>query len=234
MPIVLASSVASGNNSFTALVSSAAVTKAPNVAVGDLLLAYMSTSNPNAAGGVPAPPAGWTTVLTGPTTNGLRSTAAWKVATADDVSATSHTWTIGSPTSYWSAACLRFTGVSTTNPIDVTTVSGAGQTSTTANPFTMPGQTTVTANAYIVGVLAIDDAPTGVTNPVPSPFTQVLGPMTSGVSIKTGGYIKTTAGATGTSTWTWTASYTNASLIGFQVALRPAPAVAPKMIAQHQ
>ncbi len=223
MPITLASSVASGTNNFTTLVNSVAVTKAANVAVGDFLLAYVSTSNPNSAGGVPAPPAGWTSILTGPTTNGLRTTAAWKIATADDVSATSHTWTIGSPTSYWSAACLRFTGVHATTPVDVTTVSAAGSTGTTATAFTMPGQTTVTADAYIVGVLSMDDAPTNATNPVPTPFTLTQGPMTSGISIKTGGYIKAAAGATGTSTWTWTASYAGASLIGFQVALRPAP-----------
>lgn len=204
---------------------SAAATAPSGITVGDFLLTAFRSSSSASTASV-ATPSGWT--LIGKVEGGQNNYLFYKFATSADTTATSYTFTAsgGSGTLSWAAGVQRFTGVDTTTPIDAAgaTADTGYSASTTTHTMTLPSVTTVTANAWQVALVGIDDTQLSTSNmPVATGFTALVDG--SSVGYKTAYRVQATPGATGTSAWTWTGSYVGASIQGVTCALRPAAAV---------
>lgn len=135
------------------------------------------------------------------------------VSTADD-SVTGWTWPL-SAAEKWNGGVTRFTGVDTTHPLD-TTVSSAVNDDYSANSVTVPGVTTTRPGALVLGGYGADGAV--VTVSPPPGFAEVW--ESAGQQIaEQAARAQTTAGATGSQTWTLDQGRAQAAWL---TALRPA------------
>lgn len=126
----------------TANVGTVTVTKPTGLAVGDLMLAFMTL---NLSG--LTPPSGWTQLDSDNATGGasFNNTVYWKLAVAGDVSATNFTWTAGDALSPFCGGISAYRDVDQTTPIDG--VASSADTTTT-NPVT--GTSLVTTQPALV------------------------------------------------------------------------------------
>jgi hypothetical protein len=192
------------------------------IAATDIVLIYIhEQQNPGTA---ITPPAGWTLVLNLLETSvgSERLAVFWGLGTATFGAFTG----VGTNTDL-QARAFAYTGVDNTTPLDVAAV---GQSNASSTTMTAPTITTVTDNAWIVGVFAGADSSGGaLTASDGAPLTQrSADSFTSATLVNTladtvGDQNITPAGATGTRTATLNVAQVN---IGFLIALRPATGVA--------
>jgi len=180
---------------------------------GDVMVAHVVVQT---AGNSFAAPSGWTIIKRLDTTTNIATATYWKVAGSSEPS--SYTWTFGT-SGEASGGIASYTGVNTTNPIDVSMVQYNNGTTNVDNT----GVTTTFANdmlVYAVGI--VSSAPTYT---LPSGFTQEW--KTSSTSNTTSALsqeIASSSGATGTIHGTLSSSY---STVTHLIALRPASATPP-------
>jgi hypothetical protein len=150
-PVFRAASGASGNNSVY-------LTTPVGVVAGDVLVAHVSNRD-----NWPLPtPAGWTLVRRDSNGAQLQAAVFWRLATASEPAGVTFTLT-GASNSQIVGGILAYSGVSTTNPVDVSAANtGTGTTATT------PSVTTTVRNTYLVHIVAkvqeALSAPTGTTS----------------------------------------------------------------------
>jgi hypothetical protein len=164
-------------------------------------------------GGTPTTPAGWTLIAGSQQAAADSSYGYWKVATGTE-GGTNFVATIATA-GRATATITRYSGVDTSNPIDVAAVTAQQAASSS---LTLPSFNTVTDKAFLISGISVNAA-VGLT------FTQPPGWTTPVTSTGTGkgsaysdGVIITPAGATGTQTWNWSSS---SNIDGWMAALRP-------------
>jgi hypothetical protein len=112
----------------------------------------------------------------------------------------------------WNAGVENFHGVDPANPWDT---AASGATSASATTLTVPGVTTTTPGAMLVGGVGLNST-TGTATP-PSGWTE-LGEPTGAQDTVLAGQARPTAGGTGNATWTFSSSLTST---GWLRALKP-------------
>jgi hypothetical protein len=189
----------------TLLTSTASTTrtlsKPAGTTPGDLLVSCLTLTG----GSVTAAPAGWSPIASVTGASNPRVFGYYKVATASEPA--DYTWTTTSVTG--SAGIARYSGAS---GLDGAATSDASNIAATS--AALPEVTTTTANVMLVGCMGINSGSTTIT--APSGLTQAweLGVRVS--ELDDG--VQATAGASGTKTWTFSASRAWA---GWLVGLRP-------------
>jgi hypothetical protein len=185
--------------------------KPAGVATGDVLIAqFTSNANPSVA----AAPSGWSTVVAplSVKTN-ARVFVYYHVVTDAAAEPASWTWTLSSAQK-WNALMTAFTGVDTTTPFD--TAAATKVNSTSVASVAVPGVTTTTAGALLVGGVGIDSG--SVSAAPPGGWTEAM--ESSGAQVAELAHVtRPTAGATGSATWTLSQAMPAA---GWLRALRPA------------
>jgi len=148
-------------------------------------------------------PAGWTLIrriTSSSKTTGYDSMAIfWRAADASDASVSSYTFTISNANNGWVGAIQSFSGVDTTNPIDVEN----GQITANGLTHATPSVTTTGANRLLVTTHMIYQG--NVTWTPPAGMAETLDFHTGrslGPSVETSNVLQATAGATGTKTAT--------------------------------
>ncbi len=150
----------------TTATSTIVVTKPAGTTAGDVLVSCLASNGTRVgANGVPADWNSLATILTGTST---RAFGYYKVAGANEPA--SYTWTLNSAVAN-SGAIGRYSGVSTTAPIDGT-VQSASSGGVISKNATIPGVTTSVANAMLVGCMSIDSSVMSVTISPPAGFTE--------------------------------------------------------------
>jgi hypothetical protein len=180
------------------------IPKPANTAQGDVLVSCVSLNG----GSIGAAPAGWTllesvTAVANPKVYGYS-----KVATSSEPA--SYSWTTSSTTS--GGSITRYSGASglDTSATSATSPPSGG----TASSGSVPGVTTTTSNAMLVGCMSVNSSSVTLTSP--TGMSQVIETGTRKFEFADG--IQATAGASGTKTWTFSAAREWA---GWLAALRP-------------
>ncbi|SDY66692.1 hypothetical protein SAMN05661080_04216 [Modestobacter sp. DSM 44400] len=195
----------------TAAVTSVMVGKPAGVATGDVLITQFTTNgNPT----VTAAPSGWVPVIAPLVVRTYATVFAYfHVVTDAAAEPASYGWTL-SAGQKWNAAMTALKGVDTATPFDSsasTRVNTSGSTS-----VVVPGVTTTTPGALVVGGVGVDSG--GVSVTPASGWTEAV--ESGGAQVAELAYQpRPTAGATGSATWKISSSLTAA---GWMRALRPA------------
>ena len=194
------------------LVTAVTVPVPAGIVTGDLLVAQVTAdNNPNLS----AVPAGWTAVVAPVSvSNGARVFVYSHVVTDAATEPRSYTWTL-STAQRWGAVMGAFHGVDSANPFD-TAATTQRDTTYAAAQLTVPGVTTATAGAMLVGGVGLDNRTVGI-NP-PTGWTE-LGESSTGQMSELAYQARPASGATGTATWTMSSA---AASGGWLRALRPA------------
>ena len=124
----------------------------------------------------------------------------------------SYTWTLTSAVAN-GAGIARYLGVDTTSPLDTTVATATGAAATSG---TVPGVTTATANAMLAGCMAINSSSASIVMNPPAGMTPAWN--LDGKRHQYADGPQASAGASGSKTWTFSASREWA---GWLTALRP-------------
>lgn len=220
MAISLAGTMALSGGSVTSG-GTVASTLPTGTTAGEFLLWNFGTSAGSGTPPAATAPTGWSPIAG--VLNAHANYLWYRIATGSEgttINATVGT-TTGTGLVYY-AGIQRYAGVDTTTPIDA-----AGLTASTTTPtaVTLPSVTTVTANAWQLALLSVDDVGQA-SEPVATGFTALYNGNAAPSSREWRMYSRTIAapGATGTSSWATTASYTGADSQGLTFGLRPAGA----------
>jgi len=184
------------------------LTKPSGTTAGDVLVAsFTADGTPNASA-----PSGWTSFVPRLSPNsGATLFGYYHVVTAGE-SASSWSWTLDSAMK-WNGGMTRYLGVDTTSPIDGS-VSTAVNNDTAATSVTVSGVTTSSAGGMVIGGIGADGSSPTTTQP--NGWTEAW--ESTGQQIAEQAYqARTSAGATGSQTWTISAGR---ALAGWLVALR--------------
>jgi PKD repeat protein len=196
----------------TTAVTGVMIARPAGVTAGNVLIAQITADTAPAVSGTPS---GWAPVITPLTIAGNARVFAYFHVVADPAAEpASDTWQLSAAVK-WNAGMTAFAGVDTSNPFD-TPASTATNTSYTASSLTVPGVTTVTSGALLVGGVGLDSKATAV-NP-PSAWAESWESTGAQVAELAQGPA-VDAGATGTVTWSLSAA---AASGGWIRALRPA------------
>ena len=181
-------------------------------AVGDVLVASFTVDNKPTV----TVPAGWTSVLSATLKPASASSmfAYYHVVTAADDTRTGWTWTL-SAAQRWGGGITRYLGVDQAHPLD-TSVSTAVDNTTTNTALTVPGVTTQTDGAMVIGGIGMDGAT--ITTTPPTGFTEPWESV-GGKAAEQAYLSQPTPGPTGARTWTISAPR---AVGGWMTALRPA------------
>jgi hypothetical protein len=200
-----AASSGANNGSATSLV----IPAPSGVQAGDVMIACIAArGNPNLTA-----PAGWTLVRLDMNGFTLRQGIYWKVATASEPA--SYTWVLSNAQAA-SGGIIAYSGVNTSNPIDV---SSAAISSVTGTAATAPSITTTVNGAMVIGFFgAARNSPINPPSGMTERFDAVSNGGTYPQATEGADLLQATAGATGDKTATWTGT---SHWIGQQVALRP-------------
>jgi hypothetical protein len=195
----------------TAVTRTVPVPRPAGVVAGDVLIAQINADD---APGMGAVPAGWSPVVE-PLSMGTnaRLFVYHRVVTDVAVEPASYVWQLATAEK-WNAVLTAFGGVDAANPFD--TPAGTAVTAQAGSTLTVPGVSTVTAGALLVGGVGANNAKLSVTQP--AGFTELREARGAQVT-EQAAQARPTAGATGPATWRLSASYTAA---GWLRALRPA------------
>ena len=203
---------ASSTASSTAAVTAVTLNAPTGVTNGALLIAQITADNLPTVSTVPT---GWSPVVSPRSVgSGARVFVYHRVVTDAAAEPPSHTWQLSSAQK-WNAGMTVFHGVNTTTPFD-TAATTASDSSYAATTLTVPGITTVTAGALVVGGVGLDSSSAGVTPP--AGWTEAFDGIGAQVS-ELAGQPRPTVGATGNQTWTFSKAVASA---GWLRALRPA------------
>ena len=157
----------------------------------------------------PITPAGWSLIGAATGQSNPKVYGYYRVAGASEPP--TYTWTLGSSVAN-SGGIARYAGVATVTPIDGSANVASGAASTTA---TLPGVTTAAAGSMLVGCVGANSSATSLTITSPAGMSQAWD--IAGKRHELADQILSTAGASGSRTWTFNASRAWA---GFLVALR--------------
>ena len=118
------------------------------------MASFTADKNPTAA-----VPAGWTAIVNGliivsSSTAGARVFAYYRVVGSSDPA--TYTWTLGTAVK-WGGGITAYTGVNTTTPLD-SAVATAVNTTYTATSIAVPGVTTASNDALLIGGLGFDSS----------------------------------------------------------------------------
>jgi PKD repeat protein len=182
------------------------------VAAGDVLVAQITT---DMAPDMAAVPAGWTQVISPLSIVGQARLFVYYHVVADPAAEpASYAWTLAAADK-WNAGITAFSGVDPSTPLD-TAPSAVINTNYSAASITVPGISTVTAGAMLIGGVGLDSKSITVTRPTGwTEAWQANGGQVSELAQRAA----TSAGATGPATWT---TATGIASAGWTAALRPA------------
>jgi PKD repeat protein len=202
----------------TTAATSVTVNRPAGVATGDVLIAHINVNN---AAALTSAPAGWAPVVD-PLSINARATvfAYYKVVSDAAAEPASYTWPM-SAAETWNAGMTAYRGVDTETPFD-TAAATASNPVTAATSLTVPGVTTTTEGAMVVGGVGVNNAIATVTQP--AGWTESWESSSAQVAELAHRAVPS-AGATGDATWTFGSTVTSA---GWVRALRPAPAAEPE------
>ena len=211
---VTPTTITTGASSFTTSSTAATavtVARPDGTRAGDLLVAQITADQSPAMGTVPP---GWTTVLSSMKVNsGARVFAYWHQVSDLATEPASYTWQLAAAQKF-GAGITAFSGVDPVTPFD-TAVSSMVDGTYTAAALTVPGTTTVTDGAVLIGGVGLDNATTTTTAPTGWTTTWVsTGGQVAAMAV---GPIRA-AGPTGDITWTF-----NRIVSSLGCNLRPAP-----------
>ena len=223
-PVVSGAAVRPGTSTSVAqptATTAVTLTKPAQTSVGDVLVANFTVDNKPTITDVPA---GWTSLLPSTLKPGSACSvfAFYHVVDASDDARSGWTWTL-SAAQKWGGGVTRYLGVDKSHPVD-TTVSTAVDNTTSATSVTVPGITTLTSGAMVIGGLGADGST--VTTTPPAGFTETWD-STGGKSAEHAYLPQSISGPTGNRTWTISAGR---ALGAWMTALRAdptAPVVAP-------
>ena len=174
---------------------------------GDVLVACLALNGSSVSGsGVPA---GWTLIAASTGVANPHTFGYYHVAGSAEP--TSFTWTLGSSVVN-GAGIARYSGVRAASPIDATATKASGASATTG---TLPGLTTATPGAMVVGCMAINSSVVGVS--IGSPIGMAQAWDIGGKRHELADGIQAAAGPSGSKTWTFSSAREWA---GWLVALR--------------
>lgn len=198
--IIVRESVSQATN--TTAGTTLTIPKPANVAQGDLLVSCLALNGGSVtATGVPA---GWIRLAAVTTISNPKVYGYYKVATASE--SAGYSWTTTSTTS--GGGIARYSGAS---GLDTAATSAAGAA---ASSGTVPGVTSTTANAMLVGCMSVNSSSASL-NP-PGGMAQAVEAGARRFEVADG--IQAIAGPSGAKTWTFSAAREWA---GWLVALRP-------------
>lgn len=204
------------NTSVAANVATIAVNKPTGVIAGDVMIATVAVDAQNQTAFTV--PSGWTLILHSNNGTTVTVNSYWKAVAATDGASFSWSWTGATRAA---ASITAYSGVDSSAPIDVTGVNATGSGTAVA----ATSITTVSANAWVVGIFAGDAAATVTWTPPASMNERVdIGSAhttSNDVSIEQTDVLQAAAGASGNKTATSSATTTWAAHL---FALKPAPA----------
>jgi PKD repeat protein len=176
----------------------------------DLLLAAFTVNNAPAV----TPPDGWTPIVAPLKPDSGAEVVAYYHVIQSGETASSYSWALSSAQK-WGGGITAYRGVDALNPLDVASPATAIDGTGTATSITVPGITTVTNGAMLVGGLGADGATATTTQPNgwTEAFDSVGGKMSEHAYVYQG-----TAGPSGPATWTISAGRAMAVWL---TALRP-------------
>ena len=172
------------------------VPRPTGTAAGDVLVACLATNGGNVSGaGVPA---GWTPIAAVTAINNPHVFGYYRIASA--LEPPSYSWSLtGSVTN--GAGIARYSGVDDIAPLAASATTATGASSTSGS---LPGVTTATPDAMLVGCMGINSSPTTITIASPAGMAQAWD--IGGKRHELADGIQAAAGASGTKTWTFSAS----------------------------
>lgn len=176
---------------------------------GDVLVASLSLNGGTVA--PPGVPAGWQLIAAVTSITNPRVYGYYRVAGASEPA--SHSWTLTGAVAN-GGGIARYSGVNTVTPLDTAASVATGASATSG---VIPGVTTVTSGAMLVGAIAINSGSISVTIASPAGMTQAWDIGGKRQELADGG--APAVGPSGTRTWLFSASREWA---GWLVALRPA------------
>ena len=199
----------------SAAVTAVSVERPAGVLDGDVLITQITTDNGPSVG---AAPAGWSPVVSPLSTYGARVFVYFHVVAEAAVEPSSYSWQLSSAQK-WNAVVGAFHGVDAAAPFDGEGSTSAVWTSRTTVP--VPGVTTSTAGAMLVGGVGVNSGSVGVTEP--GGWTEAA--EATGVQVSELAFVsRPTVGPTGDAVWSLGRVHQAA---GWMRALRPAAAGAP-------
>ena len=188
--------------------TTAVVTRPSGTGAGDVLVACVALNGGKVTStGVPA---GWAPIAAITAISNPHVFGYYKVAGASEP--TSYTWSLSASVQS-GAGVGRYSGVNTTAPLDTAASTATGAAATSA---TVPGVTTVSADALLVGCIGINSSIVGTTITSPAGMTEAWD--IGGKRHELADGPQAAAGTSGNKTWTFSASRAWA---GWLVALRP-------------
>lgn len=192
-------------------------------AAGKVLLFFIACDG-NATGGTCTPPdADWVSLGTAPhpTGDGEYIHGFYRILNSGNLTWSAFTNNIGNE---WTGACVCYTGVDTTTPMDATPVTTTNSTmSGSPRSISLTGITTVTANTLLVWAVTIDcNIEASGTITAPTSYTDRENTFSNYGPLCVSDIANAATGATGAQAGTATFASGNAGYGGFLVALRPA------------
>jgi hypothetical protein len=197
--------------------TSLVITVPSGIANNDVLVADLTL-----AGGTSTPPAGWSQIAFVTQSGVITKYGFYHVVTNSSGEPSSYTWT-GITNGKATGIMVDYSGVDNNTPLDVTASTFSANSPT--NSIDCPSITTVTYDAVLISGGGMD-AVTTATLIVPSQMFQIQQSTGTGKRGALADQIFTTAGSTGTRTWTQSPNGTLA-MACYLGALRPA-AIGPK------
>ena len=201
-------------------VSSVQIINPTGLAVGDLMLAFLSQNNPGSP--VVSTATGWTSVLTRTYTSGgntVGTSVYYRFATAADLSNGSFTFSFTSSRRS-AGAIMVFRGVDTVTPLNAS----GSQGNASSTSLTAPSVTTADNDTMLVASYGFVQGSNSATPPagMTEAFDAATGAGPNGITIEGAYGLQAAEGATGTKVATAASASVN---IGALVALTPSPAV---------
>jgi PKD repeat protein len=200
-------------SAFSSTATGAATVSTPSgLAAGDVLVAEIDVANnPN----VSVAPAGWSPVIA-PLSIGTaaRLFAYYHVVSDPSTEPASYSWPL-SHTQPWAAGINAFRGVDTTTPFD--TAASTLVATGTVTSISVPGVTTVTPGAMVIGGVGKHSTTASATPP--TGWTEAF-QQDAGQLAEMAYQSMPTAGNSGTATWTFSSG--TGGVAGWLIGLRPA------------
>ncbi|MEP6639748.1 MAG: PKD domain-containing protein [Chloroflexota bacterium] len=188
--------------------SSVAIPAPAGTTLGDVLVACLALNGSSvSSSGVPA---GWTLIAAA--LGGANPHTLGYYHVAGSAEPASFTWRLSASVAN-GAGIARYSGVRAASPIDATATTASGASATTG---TLPGLTTATPGAMLVGCMAINSSSTGVS--IGAPIGMAEAWDIGGKRQELADRIQSAAGPSGSKTWTFSSAREWA---GWLVALRP-------------
>jgi hypothetical protein len=188
--------------------TSVTIAKPAGTVAGDLLVACLALNGGSVAGA--GATAGWSPIAAVTSITNPHVFGYYKLAGSAEPA--DYTWTLNSSVQNGSGIG-RYSGVDSTTPLDAAPKTASGPA---ARSGTVAGVTTASANAMLVGCMAVNSSKTTVAIASPGGMTQAWD--IGGKRHELADGLQTAAGPSGDKTWTFSASRAWA---GWLAALRP-------------